>query len=144
MKNAILTAVILLLAFTACTKQARLYPIAGPLTENNTGVLVAEFADTWMGSGWLKLTLPSGELCRGEYTTLESGGIGVGTGSAFNKDTWMAHWGASYSRASTNRGTATLIGNKGSIIEIEYYTTFGSRGFGLGKDNKGNIYKIHF
>ena len=44
------------------------------------------------------------------------------------------------------RGAATLIGNKGTTIEVEYITSSFSptHGFGLGKDSKGNIYKIHF
>lgn len=40
-----------------------------------------------------------------------------------------------------------LIGDYGRIAEIEYFTGFRglkTYGFGLGKDNEGNIYKIVF
>ncbi len=129
---------------SGCTRQARLYPVEGPLSKQNSQVLEAQWLDSWSGSGWIKLTLPDGEECKGEYTTLEGGGTSFSSGGLFANSTWATHWGNTYSSPNTNRGTATLIGNKGTVIEIEYFVTFGSRGSGLGEDNKGNIYKIHF
>lgn len=44
-----------------------------------------------------------------------------------------------------NRGEAIIVGNKGTIIEVEFYTGSGTaNGFGLAKDNHGNIYKVLF
>ncbi len=44
-----------------------------------------------------------------------------------------------------NRGQAIVIGERGTVIEVEFYTGSGTaNGFGLAKDNKGNIYKVLF
>ncbi len=38
-----------------------------------------------------------------------------------------------------------IIGTRGTVIEVEFYTGSGTaNGFGLAKDNKGNIYKVLF
>jgi hypothetical protein len=40
---------------------------------------------------------------------------------------------------------ATLIGDKGTIIVVEYFVNaWTSHGFGIAKDNKGNLYRVQF
>ncbi len=38
-----------------------------------------------------------------------------------------------------------LVGNKGTVIHVEFYTGSGTaNGSGVAKDNKGNIFKVIF
>jgi agmatine/peptidylarginine deiminase len=40
---------------------------------------------------------------------------------------------------------ATLIGNKGTIIVVDYFVNaWTGHGFGIAKDNKGNLYRVQF
>ena len=44
-----------------------------------------------------------------------------------------------------NKGEAVLVGDRGTVIQVEFYTGSGTAyGTGVAKDNKGNIYKVLF
>lgn len=149
---------------SGCATTARVYPIEGPLAANPV-VLKATYSYWGTGSGKIRLTMPDGELCEGEYTTVSdgftvsstsSGGASLNTNGGvattrgagvFTVDQYASYWGSTYVSGMKNKqcGQATLIGNKGTIMQIEYFTdTWTAHGFGLAKDNKGNIYKVHF
>ncbi|MGD0342609.1 MAG: hypothetical protein ABSA76_12975, partial [Bacteroidales bacterium] len=64
---------VLSLFLCGCTETARVYPVEGPLMQQNVGVLYAKFLWDGSGSGWIKIVLPDGEICKGEYTTLVDG-----------------------------------------------------------------------
>jgi len=51
------------------------------------------------------------------------------------------------SAARVNSGQAMLVGNRGTVIVIEIEFRVGSgtaSGTGVGKDNKGNVFKVLF
>ncbi len=155
---------VMAMLISGCATTGRLYPIEGPLAANPV-VLKATYSYWGTGSGKICLTMPDGELCEGEYTTLSdgftvvsttsggasldtNGGIATTRGAGFfTVDQYASYWGSSYVSGMKNKqyGQATLIGNKGTIMQVEYFTdSLSARGFGLAKDNKGNIYKVHF
>ncbi|MBU3714298.1 MAG: hypothetical protein FGM46_05050 [Ferruginibacter sp.] len=59
---------------------------------------------------------------------------------------WGSAYGTGFSignAASVNRGEAMLICNQGTTIQIEFFTGSGTaNGYGVAKDNKGNIFKL--
>ena len=142
-----LSLLILLVLACGCTKHARFYVVEGPLVEQNVGVIQARFVhNPFSPGGPIELTMPDGEVCKGEYTTLYGGGTsvgtGFGTGSVFGANAWATQWGIASGSSYTNWGSATMLGNRGTVIQMEYLT--GRKGCGLAKDNKGNLYKVHF
>ena len=60
----------------------------------------------------------------------------------------MSVYGSGYSfgsAARVNSGQAMLVGNRGTVIEIEFRVGSGTAsGTGVGKDNKGNVFKVLF
>jgi hypothetical protein len=57
-------------------------------------------------------------------------------------------FGSGFSMANVpgvNRGEAILVGNRGTVIHVEFYTGSGTaNGIGVAKDNQGNIYRVLF
>jgi len=44
-----------------------------------------------------------------------------------------------------NKGTAYLVGDKGTTVEVEFFTGSGTAsGNGVAIDSKGNVYKVIF
>jgi len=44
-----------------------------------------------------------------------------------------------------NKGEAVLVGDRGTVIQVEFYTGSGTaNGTGVAKDNKGNTWKVLF
>lgn len=131
--------VVLLLAVVACcgcTYAARLYDV-----QSGGPPLPAKFKWNGSGHGGIEITLPSGEVCTGEYVTVAD-------------DTTT--WGSVFSAGSTvngyavttqgkQRGSAIVTGNKGTAIQCEYVTSAMSpSGYGSCRDNGGKIYKLMF
>jgi hypothetical protein len=72
------------------------------------------------------------------------------TGTATNgmASVWSTVYGSGFStsnRPGVNRGEAMLVGDRGTVIQVEFYTGSGTaNGTGVAKDNKGNIFKMLF
>lgn len=146
MRRALLMA-LLLLSFCGCSTTANLYPVSGPLSEVKPLPVIKARASGILGnSGRLTLTMPDGEVCEGKWSSAAGTAVGVSSGSLFSQ------YGASYwsgytvgTKAGENRGQAILVGSQGTVLEVEFYTGSGTaNGFGLAKDNRGNIYRVLF
>lgn len=105
-------------------------------------------------SGTVELTLPSGELCQGNWSVtaprVRGSAIHSSTGSissGLNNDFVQMH-GTSFidiAAPGVNKGQAMLVGNAGTILECAFLVGSGTAsGYGTAKDNKGNIYKVIF
>jgi hypothetical protein len=81
---------------------------------------IADLSFTWDGSGHGKLSgkLPTGEMLSGEYSTIVA--------------------------ADSQHGKATLVGDKGSLIECEYAVSPANHGFGECRDQNGKSYRFQF
>jgi hypothetical protein len=59
---------------------------------------------------------------------------------------WGSAYGSGFSvgnMASVNRGEAMLICNKGTTIQVEFFTGSGTaNGYGVAKDSNGNVFKV--
>jgi hypothetical protein len=133
------------LTICACTIKAKGYNF-------DTGqVITATFKYSGSGRGPIDATLPSGETCKGEYVTLPSGSTGWGSIFAMLYGPIGAATTAigtsKNSTDNTQKGTAVVTCEQGTVVECEYVAgtgTFGPRGYGACKDNKGNNYKLMF
>ena len=143
-KSLILAFVVML---TGCSTTANFYPVAGPLSEQQPlPVLVAKVDGITGNTGGITITMPDGEKCTGKWSSAAGTSINIGTVNLFSQ--YGNVFGTGYSVSNTpgvNRGEAILVGDKGTRIEAEFYTGSGTaNGYGLAKDNHGNIYKSFF
>jgi len=96
----------------------------------------------WAGNkdGILSFTMTDGEVCKGEYRIASWSE----TSSFFNKSDYREYYGEVGPANGTKYIQATVYGDKGLIIQAEYFPTGHSLndGYGLAKDNQGNIYGI--
>ena len=132
-----------LIVFYSCSITLDLYPVKGPLaSEVPLRVIKAKATNVTSNSGKCYLTLPNGEYCEGRWSST-AGVIGSRNNSSLLID-YGQELGLS-ARGNENRGYAMLLGTKGTSIEIEFLTGAGTaHGFGVAKDNKGNIFKVLF
>lgn len=142
-----LSAGLLASVLCSCSTTANFYPVKGPLSEVKPLPIIRARVDGIMGnSGGITLTMPDGETCKGQWSSAAGMSISYGSGTLFSQY-GSAYW-SGYSvgnKPGENRGQAIVIGDRGTVIEVEFYTGSGTaNGFGLAKDNKENIYKVLF
>jgi hypothetical protein len=130
-----------------CSTTVSLFPVEGPLSQENPVPTLQATADGIMGNtGNISLTMPNGESCTGKWSSAAGAGISVGTGSLIGTYGSVYGVGTSVSTGTgQNPGRAFLTCSKGRTIQMEFVTGAGTaNGFGIAKDNKGNIYKVLF
>lgn len=105
-------------------------------------IITAQIKDARQTHGEISMIHPStGETFTGEYTSIPRDKI--------NKSFFSTHWGMvygfSFNEPRAIYGQATCIGNRGTTIEIVYAVDRKTlHGHGVGRDNSGNEYKVHF
>lgn len=139
--------VVLLLCFVLsnCARPpvpVRLYGISG----TNEGTVVQGLAHRIRrNSGWIEVTLPTGEYCKGEYTVVTQGSR-TALSTQWN-GLYSSIYGTAYGSTiqTAGEGMATAIGDKGTVLEVNFIAdTSTGHGFGVAKDNKGNVYRLQF
>jgi hypothetical protein len=149
--------VVCALIFSSCSLSvtAKLYPVKGPYSEQRPiPVLKAQVMDVQRNSGDVTLTLPDGELCSGSWSALAPQQVSMTTIAGHGQVTSgiQTAYATVYGNAFTvsnvpgvNRGVAYLVGNRGTTIDVEFFTGSGTAsGNGVAIDSKGNIYKLIF
>jgi len=139
--------IFVLFVLGGCTKQARLYPVNDMASK--TGVLEAEYKDSGMGGGQVTIIMPDGEILNGEYSTVDTSNVGFGSiyasvygtgGSAFGSGT-----ATSYSVPGSSPGIVSLFGNKGTMMQCEYFVSnWSGKGGGACISADGALYRLHF
>lgn len=134
-------------SFIGCASTAKLYP--GNAEAQSIGILKATYKNWGTGQGAIFITLPSGEILEGEYTTVDTSTYSFGNiyssvygagGSAFGSGSVM-----STSVAGSNPGMASLFGNRGTTMDCEYIVNnWTGNGAGACKASNGAIFKLHF
>ena len=114
-----------------------------------TGALTAEFMAYGTGHGSVKITMPDGEVLKGDYSIVRGGSIGFGRIYA------AAYGTAGYATANAtsssfvtervSEGTAIAIGNKGTSIQCEFYNdNLSGHGKGACKDSHDIVYRLMY
>jgi hypothetical protein len=132
---------------------AHLFPVAGPISTKSTASLSASLSNIAAGHGKFKLVMPDGEAMEGTYSTSSDTNWSVGKGAltgtaadgsvAIAASDWAAVFDPPPSVANLQRGEANATGNKGTVLSVEFAVNGGSgKAFGVGKDNRGNLYRF--
>jgi hypothetical protein len=135
------------LVISSCTLNIKGVCISGP--EKGKPV-TAKASWNGFGSGTISMTTPWGEVAEGRYQTslrgqstkswdlqeIKEGNVTTAEGD----DVVITADGT----GRTQVGTATLLGNQGTVIESVYWTTGSSplHGQGKAKDTRGNRYRL--
>jgi hypothetical protein len=149
MKNTIRVLLLFLAlpVFAACSTIFSFYPVEGPLSKAiPLPIIKASVTELYKNTGGITLTMPDAESCSGQWS------IAGGSTSTFTSGTMYTRYGPVYMSGMTTYpmggvtpGQAILTCNRGTLIEVEFYTGNGvSNGFGFAKDNKGNVFKLLF
>ena len=138
-----------------CSTTATLFPVDGPMTKlSPLPVLTATVDGITGNTGDISLVMPDGEACKGRWSSIAPMAYGHSTASATGSATsgmasaWATVYGSGFSMANVpgvNKGEAVLVGDRGTVIQVEFYTGSGTaNGTGVAKDNKGNTWKVLF
>jgi hypothetical protein len=75
-----------ILVLAGCTTTANLYPVRGPMSEQNPlPVLVAHVDGILGNTGNISLTMPDGEVCKGKWSSAAGLSVGFGTVNLFTQ-----------------------------------------------------------
>jgi hypothetical protein len=144
----------ILLASVACTRTARLYPVA-PINAS-APVIVGKIHGAF-SAGTVSFTLPDGEVCKGHWTLVPlPNSTGKNAPSELGP-VWDQVYGSGYYLAHVV-GTrlyarAAAVGNRGTTLYIEFHqsatavapnTNTVASIKGVAKDNSNNIFKLTF
>jgi hypothetical protein len=137
---ALLLLLAICLSISGCQKiTATVYPVDGPLYTAGTSSISAIFNWDGTGHGSISFTMPDGEICSGQYTTMPN----IQTNYIFGTSLFGSYYGNGFSYYDKQYGQAMATGDKGSIFQFEYFVSgLTNHGYGIGKDNRGNTYKL--
>lgn len=138
---------IAILFASACSTTARLYPVQGPSSEMKPPPVINAKVSGIMGNnGKMTFSLPDGIPCKGEWSSAAGSGVSFASGSLIGQYGAAHLSGFSISPGQgQNPGSAITLCDDGTRFEIEFITGAGTaNGFGIAKDNKGNVYKLLF
>jgi hypothetical protein len=147
--------VLLVIFASGCSTTATLYPVEGPMSQQSPLPVITATADGMTGNtGDISLILPDGEVCKGRWSSIApmsvrySAASASGTATSGLSSAWATVYGSGFSIANlpgVNKGEAMLVGDRGRVIQVEFYTGSGTaNGVGVAKDHKGNIFKVIF
>ncbi len=97
--------------------------------------------------------MPDGEKVSGPFQTLErfSADAAAGAGEpetgqvAVTPADWKALWGKADMISGQISGEALCTGERGTVLRVQYVVDpFDNTGFGVAKDNRGNLYRLRF
>jgi hypothetical protein len=117
----------------ACTDQARVFPLDP--TAMTAGIPKIEFVRQGLGRGPVTVTMPDGEILKGEYQVTENAAIGVGFSGA-----------QTYSAIGFGSGRGVVLSATGehTIINCDGTADIGGHGSGTCQTSQGNKYRIMF
>lgn len=144
LKKFILVSLILFaLTLSGCTVSANLFPIEGPLAQSSEAVVIpCSFTYNGFGIGKVTITMPDGEVLKGKYVTRDNSAYGMNFGSMFSRNYYAQYYGNSFSFSGCQYGSFVATGDKGTVLQGEYWVNLTNHGSGFAKDNHGNLYKF--
>lgn len=138
---------VLLLALAGCTvvRPVHLYPTGNSGAE--IGVAQGQIVGHGQGHGTAELTMPDGETMHGEYSIVFGGAVGFGNifGTLYGPGgaTSASATTTSFSIAGEGQGSASLVGNRGTIMQCEFLNAnMTGHGYGGCRTSKGVLYRM--
>lgn len=143
----LLLAVVMAGALSGCmTVTGTMYPMNQDA--KNLGVIKATIHENWFAQGGtISCTLPDGEVLTGQYRTLSSGSVSVGSGFGNVTTPGGTVFGSGFAESESSSWThvdfAALHGNRGTMAECKVYSSMG-HGTGICKLSNGGIFRVMF
>ena len=146
MRTALLIALIGAMLF-GCARTGRLYPANEAAI--SSGVLTARFMAYGTGHGQVEITMPDGELLKGEYSIVRGGAVGFGSiyGSVYGARGATSVTGSSTSFVipGGSPGMASAFGDKGTTMHCEFYNdNLSGHGSGACRSSKDRLYRLQY
>jgi len=142
-----------------CTATARLYPVQGPLSEQNPPpIYVAKFSNG-LHSGAFSAVLSNGEIGKGRWQqVLRPNKTSNSATAPATSDSLAPEWDLVYGQGfytahvlgSRLYARLDFTGDRGTVMHAEFYKPDKAEEQsvasirGVAKDDKGNIYKVAF
>lgn len=130
-----------------CSLKATMVPVEGPLSQTRPVPVLQVKADGILGNaGNITFNMPDGDACKGRWASAAGAGVMVSSGSLIGQygSTHLTGYSVT-SGSGQNPGQALVTCGSGRTFQIEFVTGAGTaHGFGIGKDNEGNIYRFVF
>lgn len=123
------------------------YPVKGPMSEQTPLPVARAKAEGITGNtGPLTMVLANGESCSGQWSSAAPQQVQVNAGGLFATYGSLAGYSVSAGNVpGVNRGEAFMSCDRGTRIDAEFFTGSGTaNGYGIAKDNAGNVYKMLF
>jgi hypothetical protein len=120
------------IAMAGCADQARVYPLDE--ASMRAGTPKVDFVRRGMGNGPVTVTMPDGEVLRGEYQVTENAAIGVGFAGG--------HTAAALGYASGRPVVISATGERGTIMNCEGYLDIGGHGSLICQSSRGQKWRI--
>lgn len=136
-----------LLAGCGISHDVTFYPVSGPLSKQQPLPTIKAVAEGVEGNtGALKLSLPSGEGCTGQWSSAAPQQVAMTAGSLFIMYGPTAGYSVTAGNVpGVNRGEAFMTCDRGTTIQAEFFTGSGTaNGYGVAKDSQSNVYKMMF
>lgn len=108
-------------ALAGCADQARIYPMDDVALRVGTPKL--EFVRQGMGRGPVTITMPNGEVLRGEYQITENAAAAFGIAGG--------HTATAIGYGSGRHTVITAVGDRGTIMNCEATTDIAGHGSGI-------------
>ncbi len=122
-------------------------PVEGPLSSAVPVPIIEAVADGIPGNtGNLTFVMPDGEMCSGRWSSAAGSGLSFASGSLISEYGTTYLQGYSISPGTgQNPGQALVTCDRGRTFQIEFITGAGTaNGFGIGRDNAENVYRMVF
>jgi hypothetical protein len=149
------TAVLLCaLSLAGCSATARLYPVQGPLSQQNPAPVFVAKMSAGLHSGNFNVVLGNGEAGKGRWLQVPrpSGSANAAISPSLS-ESMASEWDLVYGQGfyvahvlgARLYARAEITGNRGTVLHAEVLEQNDiSRIKGVAKDDKGDIYKIAF
>jgi hypothetical protein len=129
-----------------CSLTAMMVPVEGPLSlVTPTPVIPVKVTGIQSQTGALSFTLPHAETCTGRWSSAGGASVSVGGASLLSQygAAYISGYGVSTS-GGQNPGQALGTCGSGRTFQMDFVTGGSAHGFGIGKDNEGNVYRFIF
>lgn len=147
MRRTIVVLAAIALCGCAVERAARLYP------ENDAAsaqrVIEARIIAQGGGHGLIEMSMPDGEIVKGEYAVVRDGTIGFGSvfGAVFGPGGSASGSGLSsnYSVRAASPGVASGFGSNGTRMSCEFYNdNMSGHGYGACRSSTGALYRLQY
>ena len=135
-----------------CSATARLYPVQGPLSQQNPAPVFVAKMTAGRHSGNFNVVLDNGEACKGRWMQVprpsnpSSAAASASPSSESMASEWDLVYGPGFYVAhvlgARLYARAEITGNRGTVLHAEVYESESIKG--VAKDDKGNVYKLAF